>query len=270
VTLLDFIASHEEFATNEPMLPYVHGTRYKFISGIAADKAITPVHCHVFDKELCYFFYGKHAFRLKPHKDANGNTIHTALPALAPVVFVFKPTESFSAAYTFDTGAADAGLFEAKLGCKGREAVKLGYIGNDQTAISRTKSLLFGTNLAYLNGDTTLTATSMDQSFIVANYQLAGIKALLTDSGLSETIDRRRRTIEIQTETSMRIEEGAVLAIAYPQGLELDANFAKVLALTNGAERLCYSQDFMCVPSEADAAAAQKIYDFVKNKYIPI
>lgn len=187
-------------------MPLVHATGWQRLDPILASSSLGVFHCPVFQEDLCYFFYGRLAFRLEPN-DSIPDQI-----SQAPIVLIFKPSsiEDLRRVLPFDS-AGYVSMFQQALPIAS-DLDELNLC--DMEHADALVNLYWKSREAYFFFDYTSGLFSEDAfqaTFATANYF-----ALLQKRNVDKRVDDRRGSIELSAATPVPVNPESLIGIVVP------------------------------------------------------
>ena len=203
-----FIARRTE---TSDLVPLIHTAPAFSFADITEGDNIEPRECKYFHKDLIYMFYGRPAMRTQVSELSR-------LRYSWPISFVIDPNASIpiTSAYPFDTGAFFndfyRGIFSDDTDVKDFELT--GGVDSARKLVG----IFYGDSQTYL----TSPSTKNDVGYSDFDFEAQGVHELAKRPPYSITQstdkrpDERSTSIELQTESSLRIQDVA-LGIVLPQ-----------------------------------------------------
>lgn len=202
------VSSDDNAALPSP-LPIAHVTVGRWFADIVAAGELRPRECKVFSAQVLYLSYGGAFYRPSPKP--------TNRAADVPVAFLFGPRRLRDAwrFAAFDTGAHHEGLFGSPW-TEDLTPINPRFTLPADGSVKQAPALVhhfYGSNAAYLRGSA-LGPCSHPNGSCTRLHEFLG--ADLTSLG----VDKRQRSIEVQFDKAIRLEDETLMWVGFPEQLQ--------------------------------------------------
>jgi hypothetical protein len=190
------------------MLPAVHVTSVTAFGSVLEEGVLNLHQCKFYKEDLCYFFYGKPAYRIRSGGDAA-----TRILGNAAVCFLFDLSlmPRVHRAFAFDTGAYFGERYDDFL----PDGMKMDDFGlpSDCKWLGRLVSTFFGKNEDYYRGEPKprIAPPALDRA--------SEVYKSVIQCATSAVFDDRACTCEIQFNEPISLEGNGLLAVVIPDQL---------------------------------------------------
>jgi hypothetical protein len=204
--LFDFLQKNTVKAFSDT-LPLVHTTRSLYLKKFVRSNEIRTSYCDVFNENLNYFFIGRPGYKHRAHQK---QATYWELPTC--FIVDFNVVTDIKRMFPFDSGAFSAKMMPEFIQIIDRAEYEVTGMPD---AHERIIGAFFGNVSDYFR------LLAKDRKAFETEYALRAfdeeIKALhLLAAGEPDGVDDRRFCIELQSESSVRLESNKLLALVCP------------------------------------------------------
>jgi hypothetical protein len=257
----------QPFPASNPPMPLVHSTSLQSFRDIVRSNVLSPTPCSVFNKDILYLFYGRPAYRVSKTITSQGQLRHF------PVCFVLTPDAVQSdTVFPFDTGAYSNGLFDSFLSGLDLPEFQIGHFPDSP---QKLVSAFYQTNKSYYFGRVVDSVSVAPMDFEIDAYFKMLKDTAVTYSGGPTASDDRRQTIEIQSDSKIKLTanqilsagsvvvQNRVLATIVPERVLDDPKILDAITLIWKAEPMTYSTYAFTKPEEYHSVIREKVKELL-------